>query len=199
MRSMRFWVTTMTRSRRAQNDSRQQSLDFGSVLYAAQVREQQTVTKTLRLLGSNAAATDADLDAARMRARAAVSMLQRHGESGIGPDIEDKLSLLMFCVFDALKNGSLCVGKEKFKRHLELYNDTMQRRASSTGKAFEPLAQTLTFEALVNELCNFGLVGLPGMTAKRPMPRRLSIRKSLTRRNRRSASTWQDLALILWP
>ena len=107
MRSMRFWVTTMTRSRRAQNDSRQQSLDFGSVLYAAQVREQQTVTKTLRLLGSNAAATDADLDAARMRARAAVSMLQRHGESGIGPDIEDKLSLLMFCVFDALKNLSL--------------------------------------------------------------------------------------------
>ena len=85
MRSMRFWVTTMTRSRRAQNDSRQQSLDFGSVLDAAQVREQQTVTKTLRLLGSNAAATDADLDAARMRARAAVSMLQRHGESGIGP------------------------------------------------------------------------------------------------------------------
>lgn len=165
MRSMRFWVTAMTRNRRAQNDSRQQSLDFGPVLYAAQVREQQTVTKTLRLLGSNATATDADLDAARMRARAAVSMLQRHGESGIGPDIEDKLSLLMFCVFDALKNGSLCVGKEKFKRHLELYNDTMQRRASSAGKVFEPLAQTLTFEALVNELCNFGLVGLPGMTA----------------------------------
>ena len=54
MRSMRFWVTAMTRNRRAQNDSRQQSLDFGPVLYAAQVREQQTVTKTLRLLGSNA-------------------------------------------------------------------------------------------------------------------------------------------------
>lgn len=48
MRSMRFWVTAMTRNRRAQNDSRQQSLDFGPVLYAAQVREQQTVTKTLR-------------------------------------------------------------------------------------------------------------------------------------------------------
>ena len=61
MHSMRFWVTAMTRNRRAQNDSRQQSLDFGPVLYAAQVREQQTVTKTLRLLGSNAAATDADL------------------------------------------------------------------------------------------------------------------------------------------
>lgn len=112
MRSMRFWVTAMTRNRRAQNDSRQQSLDFGPVLYAAQVREQQTVTKTLRLLGSNAAATDADLDAARMRARAAVSMLQRHGESGIGPDIEDKLSLLMFCVFDALKTAVCASGKK---------------------------------------------------------------------------------------
>lgn len=76
--------------------------------------------RTLRLLGSISAATDAELDAARMRSRVIINMLKRHGQADLKSDSEDKLSLLMFCVFDALNDGSLCVGKEKFKRRLEL-------------------------------------------------------------------------------
>ena len=165
MRSMRFWVTAMTRNRRVQTDSRQQSLDFGPVFSDIQAQEQQTVERTLRLLGSISAATDAELDAARMRSGVIINMLKRHGQADLKSDSEDKLSLLMFCVFDALNDGSLCVGKEKFKRRLELFNSTMQRRASSSDKTFVPLPQSLTFEELVDDLRAFGLVGNPGLTA----------------------------------
>ena len=106
MRSMRFWVTAMTRNRRVQTDSRQQSLDFGPVFSDIQAQEQQTVERTLRLLGSISAATDAELDAARMRSRVIINMLKRHGQADLKSDSEDKLSLLMFCVFDALNDGS---------------------------------------------------------------------------------------------
>ena len=77
MRSMRFWVTAMTRNRRVQTDSRQQSLDFGPVFSDIQAQEQQTVERTLWLLGSISAATDAELDAARMRSGVIINMLKR--------------------------------------------------------------------------------------------------------------------------
>ena len=53
MRSMRFWVTAMTRNRRVQTDSRQQSLDFGPVFSDIQAQEQQTLQDYLRRMDAN--------------------------------------------------------------------------------------------------------------------------------------------------
>lgn len=153
----------MAAQRRFQADSRQQSFDFGSVLFDSTAAAEQSVKRTLDLLGSNAAAVDADVDAARMRARVLVQMARRASGNPVSQQTQDALALLMFCVMQALREGSLCVGREKFRRQSEIFAAAMASRTALSAQTFKPEAFA-SFETLVDGLRHEGFVGEPGST-----------------------------------
>ena len=124
----------MVRLQSTRVDPRQQSLDFESQPAALEKnmsdQVQERLDKTLRLLGSTGTAADADVDAARMRAHVACSMAQRRTGIPVDRGTEYGLALLMLCVTQALRDGSLCVGEDEFVRQSEVFAEVVRRRVS---------------------------------------------------------------------
>ena len=117
----------------------------------------QTTEQTLSLLGGMGTAADADVDAARMRAHAAVEMARRNGCADAAA-VEPLLAVVMLSLTDALKDGSLCAGEAAYARMREVFCEVMQRR--SAGSFSEQIPASLS-EALF-ELERRGFAARPG-------------------------------------
>lgn len=158
----------MARGRCAQSDARQQCLDFGAhtesaeqsqpSLRALSIETQQRLNRTLRLLGSNATAADADVDAARMQAHVSCTMARRRTAVNVDRDLEYGLAVLMLCLNQALKEGSLCVGAEQFRHQNEVFDEVMARRAFYEDDSSRYETSQWDFERLVKRLLAEGFV-----------------------------------------
>ncbi len=117
----------------------------------------QTTEQTLSLLGGMGTAADADVDAARMRAHAAVEMARRNGCADAAA-VEPLLAVVMLSLTDALKDGSLCAGEAAYARMREVFCEVMQRRSADSFS--EQIPASLS-EALF-ELERRGFAARPG-------------------------------------
>lgn len=156
----------MVRLQSTRVDPRQQSLDFESQPAALEKnmsdQVQERLDKTLRLLGSTGTAADADVDAARMRAHVACSMAQRRTGIPVDRGTEYGLALLMLCVTQALRDGSLCVGEDEFVRQSEVFAEVVRRRVSYENTTTARDMPVWDFMTLVERLLEIGFLCRPG-------------------------------------
>lgn len=141
------------------NEIRQMAFDFEPQT-GISVSEENAAERTLGLLGSNAGQADAEVDAARMLAHTACTMARRSGV--VADDLpERELAFAMLCVMQALKDGSLCAGREMFERMRSVFDEVMARREAFLGRSAVSEV-SLAFEPLVELLRRFGFAVNPG-------------------------------------
>lgn len=152
----------MARKKVTDEHNWQQSLDFGSESTQSAPEPKKSIEAALELLGSSGTSTDAQVDAARMRSHLACTMAQRRTGRMIDKAIEHGLALLMLGVTQALADGSLCIGKDKFKSADETFREVMTHRRLEAQDRSDALAEPWDFEALVARLTDLGFIGAPG-------------------------------------